>query len=361
MAKNLFSKLGADLTAPGRSIAFNDRMGLLFVRATASEMDTVERAIVPLSQIAPQIHIKARFIEVEQDNNPAHGFDWYLGSFSNGPVVTNGRSAPSPAMPVSAANPLGNTTTSVIPASATDQQLTSGLRNTVPAPATVTGILSDRSFRVTLHALQSRPRTMILAEPEATTTSGRQTQMRVTDMEDVLTNYAVNETSSVPAVVPQIGKFEIGPTVDLVPHVLDDGFTINLTATASVTEFLGYAKPTNSLTAYINGQKVTVPVPLPKFYTQKLSAHVNLWDGQTQVLIGSPTSAIQFTKNKVPLLGDLPLVGGLFRSQTETAVKKNLIVFLTATIVDPAGNRVHSDDEMRQIQEKSKSHSPLQP
>jgi len=42
----------------------------------------------------------------------------------------------------------------------------------------------------------------------------------------------------------------------------------------------------------------------------------------------------------------LPLVGGLFRSQTETSVRKNLIVFVTATIVDPAGNRVHSNNEL---------------
>ena len=74
MAESLFRKHGADLTAPGRSIAYNDKLGLLFVRATASEMDTVERIISALNQVPPQIHIKARFIEVEQDNNPAQRF-----------------------------------------------------------------------------------------------------------------------------------------------------------------------------------------------------------------------------------------------------------------------------------------------
>ena len=46
------------------------------------------------------------------------------------------------------------------------------------------------------------------------------------------------------------------------------------------------------------------------------------------------------------MLGDLPLVGRLFQSQSKTSVKKNLMIFVTATIVDPAGNRVHSDDEL---------------
>ena len=113
-----------------------------------------------------------------------------------------------------------------------------------------------------------------------------------------------------------------------------------------MTEFLGYDKATNSVAVYIDGKKQTAPVPVPKLRTQKISTVVNLWDGQTVVLGGSVTSAIQTTKNKVPLLGDLPLVGGLFRSQTEMSVEKKLMVFVTATIVDPAGNRVHSDDDM---------------
>ena len=359
-----FSAIGVDLTAPGRSIAFNDRLGLLFLKATPSELDTIERVIQVLNQVTPQIHIKARFIEVEQDNNPARGFDWYLGSFTNGPVITNGHSAPSLAPPVSPANPFGNRATSGIPASATDQQLTSGLRNTVPAPATVTGILTDPNFRVTLHALESRPRTTILAEPECVTISGRQTQMRATVVQTVLTN--INPLALKPPGVSSNELFlteqvECGPVFVAVPYVLADEYTLNLTITASVTEFLRYDKPTNSVTVYINGKKQTVPVPLPKFRTQQISTVVNLWDGQTLVLGGPLTSTVQITKDKVPLLGDLPLVGGLFRSQTEKSVENHLMVFVTASIVDPAGNRLHSDDEMRQIQEIAKKSIPPQP
>ncbi|MGA2853602.1 MAG: M56 family metallopeptidase [Verrucomicrobiota bacterium] len=353
MAQSLFRKLGVDLTAPGRSVAYGDKLGLLFVKATASELDSIERVVQTMNQAPSQIHIKARFIEVEQDNNPARGFDWYLGSFSNGPVVANGRGAPSPAVPVSAANPSGsfpgNNATSVIAASATNQQLTNGLRNTVPAPATVTGILTDPNFRVTLHALESRPRTTILAEPEAVTISGRQTQMRATVIQTVLTN--INPLALKPPGVSSNDLFltkqvECGPVFDVVPYVLSDGYTINLTTTASVTEFLGYDKPTNSVTVYINGKKQTVPVPLPKFRTQKISTVANLWDNQTLVLGGSVTSAVQTNKDKVPLLGDLPLIGRLFRSQTEISVENHLMVFVTATIVDPVGNRVHSDDNL---------------
>jgi len=178
---------------PGKSVFFNDRLGLLFVKATLSDLDTIERAIQALNQVAPQIHIKARFIEVQQQDQNALGFDWYLGNFINGTVVANGGSAPSLNVPVSAANPLGtfpgNTTASQIPPSANDQLLTGGLRNSAPALATLTGILTDPNFRVVLHALQQRTGFEALGEPEAVTTSGRQTEMRATQIINVVTGF----------------------------------------------------------------------------------------------------------------------------------------------------------------------------
>jgi type II secretory pathway component GspD/PulD (secretin) len=46
------------------------------------------------------------------------------------------------------------------------------------------------------------------------------------------------------------------------------------------------------------------------------------------------------------MLGDLPFVGKLFRSESSTSTKKNLVIFVTPTIIDPAGNRVHTDDQL---------------
>ena len=118
--------VGGGALPAGRSIAFNDKLGLLFVKATPGELDAIERVVQSLNQQAPQVHIKTRFIEVGQDDNTALGFDWYLGNFINGNVVANGGSAPSLTVPTSAANPLGafpgNTAANLIAGSATDQQ-----------------------------------------------------------------------------------------------------------------------------------------------------------------------------------------------------------------------------------------------
>lgn len=199
-ARLFFSTLGVNLdpSTPGglgKSLFFNDRLGELFVRATSQDLDTIENAIEVLNRVAPQIHIKSRFIEILQDDNTALGFDWYLGNFVNGKVIANGGSAPSLNVPTSAANPLGtfpgNTTASQIPGSAGDQLVTGGLRNPLGAPAlaTVTGIMTDPNFRVVIKALEQRSGAEALAEPEVVTTSGRQTQMRATRLEFIVTGY----------------------------------------------------------------------------------------------------------------------------------------------------------------------------
>jgi general secretion pathway protein D len=91
---------------------------------------------------------------------------------------------------------------------------------------------------------------------------------------------------------------------------------------------------------------VILPTVLPSFTVRQLVTTVNVWDNQTVVLGGLITSSVSSTKNQVPVLGDVPLLGRLFQSQTKTTSKDNLMIFVTTTIVDPAGSRVHSDDEL---------------
>ena len=197
-AKDFFNTIGVNLSSGGRSVAFNDRLGLLFVKATPGELDTIERVIQVLNQIAPEIHIKARFIEIQQNDNVALGFDWYLSQIGMGNVVADSGTAPSLNVPVTRGSPLGafpgSSTTTILPAAATDQILTSGLENTGPTLATITGIMTDPNFRVVIHALQQRNGVETLAEPEVTVISGRQTQMKATDLQNVVMGYQFGQS-----------------------------------------------------------------------------------------------------------------------------------------------------------------------
>jgi type II secretory pathway component GspD/PulD (secretin) len=208
-ARAYFTALGVNLEQPaGKAVFFNDRLGKLFVRATEQDLDTIERAIEMLNEVPPMVHIKSRFIEVQQDDTKALGFDWYLGQFNvtgNGGVVGQGGTQGSLNVPVSTRNPdlgtgtgafPGNTLNNVIPGATTDQLLTGGLRNSAPAVATITGILTDPNFRVVIHALEQRGGSETLAEPEITTTSGRQTQMRATQVQSIITDVNFQQGSA---------------------------------------------------------------------------------------------------------------------------------------------------------------------
>ena len=187
--RSFFGVLGVNLNAP-KAVFFNDRLGLLFVKATESDLDTIERAIETLNQISPQVHIKSRFIEVQQTDSKSLGFDWYLGQFGNTVALTGGTS-PSLNVPVTSGNSAGifpgtSTATAIAP-STTDGLVTGGLQNSGPTVATITGILTNPNFQVAIHALEQRAGVENLAEPEVTTTSGRQTQMRATSLITVVT------------------------------------------------------------------------------------------------------------------------------------------------------------------------------
>jgi general secretion pathway protein D len=145
-----------------------------------------------------------------------------------------------------------------------------------------------------------------------------------------------------------------GPTLDVIPYVSADGFTIQMTMIPTLAEFIGYDDPgqfvPQAQSASSGQGGVAVPIkaqlPLPHFRIRQVTTSVVVWDGQTVVLGGLMAENVTKQKDKVPVLGDIPLVGRLFRSESSSTQKKHLIIFVTPTIIDPAGNRFHSEDEM---------------
>ena len=377
-AMNYFSSLGVDLDPvrnPGKALFFHDRQGTLLVRATLQDLDIIEAAIQMLNVVPPQVNIKSKFVEVSQDDTKALGFDWYLGNISmaNGNIIGSGgtapsmNGAPSPANPIGVfpGNPYATTPTTIAP-NATDQLVTGGLRTPSTSLFTLTGILTDPQFRVAIKALQQRSGSELLAQPEVTTTSGRQAQMKATDVKSIVTSFSFSQSQNTggttgtgttvnqaqPTVVyPLPEQMELGPVLDVIPCVLADGYTINMTLIPTLTEFVGYDNPNEVLTSgainqSISGGLIMVPTVLPRFKVRQVVSTVNVWDGQTVVLGGLLSETVTTIKDQVPMLGDLPLVGRLFRSESKSTSKKNLLIFVTPLLIDPAGNRLHSEDEM---------------
>ena len=200
--------------------------------------------------------------------------------------------------------------------------------------STSAGILTSENFLIALKQLRSRNDVETLAEPKVTTLSGHQVQMRATHIISVVTNFCLQETNGASSIVPQARAVECGPILDAVPKVLSDGYTIELPVIASMVEFLGYAPSANTTLAYNSvGQKFDVPTVSPQFRVQQITNSVNMLDGQTLVF--------RLNDNQMPPAAALAELDG----SKSNSLNRHTLVFVTATIIDRAGNRVHADAE----------------
>jgi general secretion pathway protein D len=291
----------------------------------------------------------------------------------SGKVGVQGGTAPSFGAPGTAgtpANPLGIFPNPPIGTATTDGKITSGLRNSAPAVASITGILTDPQFRVVIRAMEQREGVDVLAAPKVTTLSARQAQIKLVEVRYIITELDNSQTSSGgggstvqvggagggigSTITPIAEPFELGPVLDVVPYVSADGYTIQMTIIPTIKTFVGYdlvsgqlfATTAQSVGGVAAAQPIVETTPLPIFRLRQVVTSAIVWDGQTVVLGGLIAEEIQKIKDKVPVIGDLPLVGRLFTSESFDTKKKNLVIFVTPTIIDPAGNRVHSEEEM---------------
>jgi general secretion pathway protein D len=140
--------------------------------------------------------------------------------------------------------------------------------------------------------------------------------------------------------------------LEVEPTVGPDGYTIELSLSPQITEFQGfvnYGSPINAVaTVYglgplqpvIGSQPVLLTpntINQPVFSVRQVDTQVTVYDGQTVVLGGLLREDVQKVQDKTPILGDAPLVGSLFRSSSNQRIKRNLLIFVTAGLLDPAG------------------------
>jgi len=215
-----------------------------------------------------------------------------------------------------------------------------------------------------MRAMEQRQGADLLSSPEVTTVSGRQAQVQVVDLQTIVTGVQQNNGqqgnqvatgggTTVQAAAPifqtpQTAVQPFGPVLDVVPYISADGYTIQMTLIPTLSEFIGYDDPGPFVPTAITGGGVTATsfLPLPHFRVRQVTTTAVVWDGQTIVLGGLLSDNVTKIKDKVPILGDLPFLGKLFRSESSETKKKNLVIFVTPTIIDPAGNRLHTEEEM---------------
>jgi len=283
--------------------------------------------------------LEVRFCEVTEEDGKKLGFDWFLGN----QFGTNAN--------------VGSISPIAWPSGLPSWDSHSAVEE--PHANTVTGILTDPQFRVVLQALERRRGIDVMTAPRITTLSGRQAQVKTVEVRYIVTDLDFNTNATPPApgvsvesgsvgIQPIAKPFELGPVIDLVPTVAADGFTIHLTVIATIKEFLRYENKEGFVATLRSGkaEPQSSPTPLPTFRLRQVVTSAIVWDGQTLVLSGgSMASEAGAEKTGAGVAGQKG-AARLLRSNTATRQTKSLLVFVTPTIIDPAGNRVHSPDQL---------------
>src|SRR3984893_9271300 len=383
---------------PGASANFLPQNSRLIVRNTADNLELVDALVEQAAVSGPrQVEIESKFVEITQNNLKELGFDWLLGQFNIGNHRVfggGGTSGTSPAtnpldfpfvapggvpvgqFPVTGGNRSGNL---AISANAIDALLFPSVGATSVAPGIfgLSGVFTDPQFQVVVRALNQKKGVDLLSAPRVTTKSGQRAVIEIVrefryptqfQPPQIPQTFAARETVSGTASVTgnTNGAFPVTPTtptafetrntgvtLEVEPVVGPDGLTIDLNLVPQVVEFEGfinYGSPiqtTNTNLLGVTTVNVLTPniINQPIFSTRKVTTSVSVWDGQTVVLGGLIREDVQKVEDRTPIIGDIPLVGRLFRTNVDQHIKRNLVIFVTARLVNPAGQPVNQTEE----------------
>jgi general secretion pathway protein D len=178
---------------------------------------------------------------------------------------------------------------------------------------TVTG----EDFSFLFQALQANTVTEVLSRPILLVRNGQEGNITIADQVPFVESSQLNDTGSTNSV---IGREDVGIILTVTPHISPDGFV----TIALRQELSNLANRDLQLTEGVSS---------PVFQTREVETNVTVRDGETVVIGGLITSQEEDTENKVPILGDLPGIGALFRNRSVRQEKTELLIVLTVDIL----------------------------
>ncbi len=366
----VLSNIGADAKIQGsKAVCFRDT-GKLVVRNIAREHAKIEQRIRDSSNENPQkqFEIESKFLQFTENDLKNFTFNYNMSANA---------SIPSSLTPGSTPNPIGfgTQTTGLRGTSGLDPNGVSlaGLKqlldpNNLQANSNQIGIngqIFNKGFAAILQLLQNALGKDLVAAPRVICADGK-------DSEIFIGREMLYPTTYSQPVVPQNdtgqgagfilpgnpGSFEprsVGVTLKVnasstvLPTAVD--IKIDKLEVVDFSGFLNYGTVINSVSFGNVGvspaalQPSQSPYLVPVFARKSITSQIRMLDGQTFAIGGLLAEANQMVDDSVPILGDLPMVGRLFRSEVSQKVKNNLVVFTTVRIIKPDGSLQYPEDE----------------
>jgi general secretion pathway protein D len=327
-----------------------------------------------------QVEIETKFLEVQQNVLDELHFKWDV-SFGNPSKNKYFRTAGKDNKERDALRSLGGTfglqdSTSgdgsivqkiIDPSTGTTHLEKIDIANVMPSPPSginlganigpigaITGVYNYAKVNLLIKALEQQSGSDLMSAPKLTVLSGKTAKITVAQEFIYPRTYGAI-TSDVGSTTSTSGTGAAGVTITAgtpsdfitrnlgvemsVTPVVEENNCISLRLEPRVTEFERFIEYGGRSIAISGDTTVNIPSGFlqPIFSTREIKTEVTIFDGATVVMGGLTREEVKEVHDKIPILGDIPLVGKLFRSKGETSQKKNLLIFVTANILSPGG------------------------
>lgn len=361
---------------PGSQIVFNPISNKLIVRNTPENLELID-LLVGGTEVIPQVEISTKFVEFNQED---------LDELSVAMNIVNDGNYTYPLPDQSQSYPWNSDNGGINPNNMDGLNNLDGLRSSAdlkrggldaflqqnnggfqpPLPNNLNFMVTvfDYNVDTMIRALAQKKGTDLLSAPKVVARSGENAKIKVIRRFWYPTAFEAPElpsesggntltvqTATAPVVTPanptDFEEKELGVILDVRPQVGPDNYTIDMDLVPRVVEFEGFVnygtpiqirfEDSDFRTIQLSDNFINQPV----FNSREIKTSVKVYDGQTLILGGLLREDNQVFNDKVPFFGDLPLFGRLFRSKVEQAIKKNLMIFVTPTLVTPGGELVN--------------------
>jgi type IV pilus assembly protein PilQ len=321
----------------GSKFMIDYERNLVVATGTPEQLEVMEKVIKEFDRPIQQVLIEARFVTISKPAFMQLGVLWQSGRrpLTNSTAIdftglVNSQNFPSAINPSGAVNPaVGGGISQVF-----------------------TNVLGAGDLTATISALEQSGESQTLSAPRLTVINNRPATISDGQVHYYYEEYSVSSTvqqyytasSIYPSGKPT--KITAGAELNVLASVSGDGQSILLALNPKVnTQVLLETYTTISQYTAQNTPPNTFDIKLPTYRTQEISTRVAVKSGETVVMGGVLAREKSIYVESVPVLGDIPILGALFRRRTEQDTPRYLLVFVTATIVKDSGEFLVYDDE----------------
>ncbi len=177
--------------------------------------------------------------------------------------------------------------------------------------------MNGEDFSFLLHALQTNSRLDVLSRPILLVRNGEEGNITIADSVPFVAVAGLSDTGQTQS---QVSYEDVGIVLTATPHISPDGY-VTIELVQEISSFAG------------ENIQLTEGVSSPVFQARQVDTNVTIRDGETVVIGGLITTRRSEGVNKVPIMGDLPWIGWLFRSTAVTEAKGELLIVMTVDIL----------------------------